>query len=219
MQAAILGPAQRPGVEFVAPNQPTTERTHYRKNGVPNGNVRSPHRREHQRGAHAAGRSERRRASSIDPATEPPVPVDSTGDTPPPASPGDASGEEVEPTVTYQSVADWHGKELIDCDGATIGKLERVYFDVETDEPQFGTVKEGFMGRHLTFVPLIGATIGPDALRVSVSRNQVKEPHDPAGRRHALTGRRIGPLPPLRAQLHPHRHHNRATARPPLAVG
>ena len=30
--------------------------------------------------------------------------------------------------------------------------------DVETDEPVFGTVKEGFIvGRHLTFVPLQGA--------------------------------------------------------------
>ena len=99
---------------------------------------------------------------SSDPAAEPTLPVDS-------------SVEEVEPTVTYESVAEWHGKEVIDCDGATIGKLERVYFDVETDEPQFGTVKEGFMGRHLTFVPLAGATIGPDTLRVSVSRNRVKD--------------------------------------------
>jgi hypothetical protein len=110
-----------------------------------------------------------------DPAAAPLPAADSAGDTASPAPPIDASGKEVEPTVTYQSVADWHGKELIDCDGATIGKLERVYFDVETDEPQFGTVKEGFMGRHLTFVPLIGATIGPDTLRVSVSRNRVKD--------------------------------------------
>src|SRR5581483_2643730 len=102
-----------------------------------------------------------------DPVADPALLVDSNGDTPAPASPIDVSGEAVESTVTYQSVADRHGKELIDCNGETIGNLERVYFDVETDEPQFGTVKEGFIGRHLTFVPLIGATIGPDALRVS----------------------------------------------------
>ena len=34
-------------------------------------------------------------------------------------------------------------------DGERIGKLQDVYVDVETDEPQFGTVKEGFIGRHL----------------------------------------------------------------------
>jgi PRC-barrel domain len=97
--------------------------------------------------------------------------AEATG-TAPATEPG---GEETEAAVTYQSVAEWHGKNLVDSEGETIGKLERVYFDVETDEPQFGTVKEGFIGRHLTFVPLTGATIGPDTLQVSVTRGQVKD--------------------------------------------
>ena len=46
------------------------------------------------------------------------------------------------------NVAEWHGKMLVDHDGENIGKLEDVYVDVETDEPQFGTVKEGFIGHH-----------------------------------------------------------------------
>jgi hypothetical protein len=41
-----------------------------------------------------------------------------------------------------------------------------VYVDVETDEPMFGTVKEGFISRHLTFVPLLGAELGPDSILV-----------------------------------------------------
>jgi hypothetical protein len=73
------------------------------------------------------------------------------------------------------SVADWHGKTLVDREGEKIGKLQDVYVDVETDEPQFGTIKEGFIGRHLTFVPLGGITVGPDELRVAVSRDQVKD--------------------------------------------
>jgi hypothetical protein len=32
---------------------------------------------------------------------------------------------------------------------------------VENDEPQFGTLKEGFIGRDLTFVPLGGIRVGP----------------------------------------------------------
>jgi hypothetical protein len=51
------------------------------------------------------------------------------------------------------SVAEWHDKMLVDRNGQKIGKLQDVYVDVETDEPQFATVKEGFIGRHLTFVP------------------------------------------------------------------
>ena len=42
------------------------------------------------------------------------------------------------------NVAEWHGKMLIDREGERIGKLQDVYVDVENDEPQFATVKEGF---------------------------------------------------------------------------
>jgi hypothetical protein len=36
-------------------------------------------------------------------------------------------------------------------------------------------VKEGLIGRHLTFVPLTGMTIGPDNLQVAVSKKQVND--------------------------------------------
>jgi hypothetical protein len=72
------------------------------------------------------------------------------------------------------NVAEWHGKMLIDREGERIGKLQDVYVDVENDEPQFATVKEGLIGRHLTFVPLGGITVGPDDLQVPVTKEQVK---------------------------------------------
>src|ERR1700691_4734530 len=72
------------------------------------------------------------------------------------------------------NAADWQGKALIDRNGEKIGKLQDVYVDVETDEPQFGTVKEGFIDRHLTFVPLGGIQIGPDDLQVAVTKDQVR---------------------------------------------
>ena len=53
----------------------------------------------------------------------------------------------------HHDIGEWHGKTLVDRDGERIGKLEDVYVDVETNEPMFGTVKEGLIGRHLTFVP------------------------------------------------------------------
>jgi PRC-barrel domain len=75
----------------------------------------------------------------------------------------------------HQDIGEWHGKTLVDRDGERIGKLEDVYVDVETNEPMFGTLKEGLIGRHLTFVPLAGITIGPDNLQVAVSKDQVKD--------------------------------------------
>jgi uncharacterized protein YrrD len=72
------------------------------------------------------------------------------------------------------NVAEWHGRMLVDRDGEKIGKLQDVYVDVENDEPQFATVKEGFIGRHLTFVPLGGIRVGPDELQVAVAKEQVE---------------------------------------------
>jgi sporulation protein YlmC with PRC-barrel domain len=80
----------------------------------------------------------------------------------------DAQGE------AQWTAAEWQGKMLFDSDGEKIGKLQDVYVDVETDEPQFATVKEGFIGRHLTFVPLGGTNISPDGLKVPVTKEQVR---------------------------------------------
>jgi hypothetical protein len=82
--------------------------------------------------------------------------------------------EEATRMAYHQDIGEWHGKTLVDRDGERIGKLEDVYVDVETNEPMFGTVREGLIGRHLTFVPLAGITIGPDNLQVTVFREQVK---------------------------------------------
>jgi uncharacterized protein YrrD len=76
------------------------------------------------------------------------------------------------------NVTEWHGKTLTDRNGEKIGKLQDVYVDVETDEPQFGTVKEGIFDRHLTFVPLADIRIGPDDLQVAVTKDQVRTAPD-----------------------------------------
>ena len=76
------------------------------------------------------------------------------------------------------NLAEWQGKLLVDLNGEKIGKLQDVYVDVENDEPQFGTVKEGFFNRHLTFVPLGGLQIGPDDLQVVASKEQVRSAPD-----------------------------------------
>jgi sporulation protein YlmC with PRC-barrel domain len=90
----------------------------------------------------------------------------------------DGQGEEESTDQARWNASEWHGKTLIDSAGEKIGKLQDVYVDVETDEPQFATVKEGFIGRHLTFVPMGGAQIGPDDLRVQVTKEQVRSAPD-----------------------------------------
>jgi PRC-barrel domain len=99
------------------------------------------------------------------------APREAVGDEAPPA---DGASDVEGPADIHQNIAEWHGKDLIDSVGEKIGKLEEVYVDVETDEPMFATVKEGFFGRHLTFVPLTGANVAPDSLQVAVTKEQVK---------------------------------------------
>jgi PRC-barrel domain len=77
--------------------------------------------------------------------------------------------------MVYAKLGDWRGKDVLDRDGEKIGKLEEVYDDTETDVEEFGTVKEGLIGKHLTFVPLANVTASPDYLQVTVSKSLVKE--------------------------------------------
>jgi PRC-barrel domain protein len=104
-------------------------------------------------------------------------------DTPTPEPPSDESAAEPAatpaetepaPPVQHQDLSAWRGSDLVDRDGEKIGALEDVYFDVETDQPQFGTVKEGWLSRHLTFVPLVGVTVGPATLQVTATKEQIK---------------------------------------------
>jgi hypothetical protein len=106
------------------------------------------------------------------PTTEPPSDESAADPASEPATTPAAS--EPAPSVRHQDLSAWRGSDLVDRDGEKIGALEDVYFDVETDEPQFGTVKEGWLSRHLTFVPLVGVTVGPATLQVAATKEQIK---------------------------------------------
>jgi hypothetical protein len=73
-----------------------------------------------------------------------------------------------------ENLRDWRGQKVIDPNGDKIGDLEAVYVDTATDEPSFATVRVGIIGRHrLVFVPLAGATVTPDAVRVRYDKKLV----------------------------------------------
>ena len=71
--------------------------------------------------------------------------------------------------IMHRHIADWHGKPLVERDGHRIGKL----VDNKADEPMFGTVEEGVVDRHLTFVPLGGSTIGPDNVQLAADESSL----------------------------------------------
>ncbi len=75
-----------------------------------------------------------------------------------------------------ENIRDWRDHSVVDDGGAKIGTLEAIYFDTATDQPSFGTVKIGMLGRQrLVFVPLTGAVVGPGWLKVRYEKSQVKD--------------------------------------------
>jgi hypothetical protein len=78
--------------------------------------------------------------------------------------------------VVAESVADWRGQDVIDLDGAKVGGLEGIFYDVESDDAVFGLVKVGnLLGKKLTLVPLQGASVTPSTLRVNYQKADIKD--------------------------------------------
>ncbi|MGI8612954.1 MAG: PRC-barrel domain-containing protein [Nocardioidaceae bacterium] len=74
------------------------------------------------------------------------------------------------------NIREWRGHDVVDVDGAKIGKLEAVYVDTASDLPSFATVQVGLPGRHrLTFVPLLDAMVGPGYVQVAYDKKLVKD--------------------------------------------
>jgi len=77
--------------------------------------------------------------------------------------------------IGVENIADWRGQDVVDRKGDKLGKLEHVYFDGETDEPAFAAVKSGLVNKTITLVPLSGASVGHDYVRVDQAKGDVKK--------------------------------------------
>ena len=77
--------------------------------------------------------------------------------------------------IPAENLADWRGQDVVDRKGEKLGKLEDVYYDGETDEPAFVAVKSGLMSKSLTLVPLAGASVGHDYVRVDQAKGDVRK--------------------------------------------
>jgi hypothetical protein len=68
----------------------------------------------------------------------------------------------------------WRGKQVLDPDDEDLGKLDDVLFDSASGTPLLISVKSGLLGRHTTLVPIDGARVGPDYVRVAHRRQAVE---------------------------------------------
>src|SRR4051795_4491048 len=77
--------------------------------------------------------------------------------------------------IPVENIADWRGQEVVDRTGDKLGKVEEGYFDGETDEPAFIAVKSGLVNKSVTLVPLGGASVGREYVRVDQAKSDVKK--------------------------------------------
>jgi uncharacterized protein (TIGR02271 family) len=84
-------------------------------------------------------------------------------------------------TVNPQSLMD---AEVYDPAGEKIGKVGEVYLREDSHQPAWITVKSGLFNQKETMVPLQGARMGSDGVRVGVTKERIKDapPVDAEGR-------------------------------------
>jgi uncharacterized protein (TIGR02271 family) len=77
--------------------------------------------------------------------------------------------------ATMQDIETWRGRTLVDRDGDKIGKIQDIYLDRSSGEPEWVAVKTGLFGSNVSFVPIHDASPAGDDLRVAYEKDQVKD--------------------------------------------
>ncbi|HMJ97347.1 MAG TPA: PRC and DUF2382 domain-containing protein [Thermoleophilaceae bacterium] len=70
---------------------------------------------------------------------------------------------------------DWRGRDIVDADGDTVGTLEELFRDDDTQQPEWAVVRTGMFGTKLSFVPIQGAEPTGEDVRVPFSKAQIKD--------------------------------------------
>jgi uncharacterized protein (TIGR02271 family) len=77
--------------------------------------------------------------------------------------------------ATVQDIKAWRGRTLVDREGDKIGKIEDIYLDRSSGEPEWIAVKTGLFGSNVSFVPIHDATTDGDDVRVGHEKDLIKD--------------------------------------------
>lgn len=78
-------------------------------------------------------------------------------------------------TPSIELARGWIGRDMVDRDHNSIGKVVDIYLDNQTGQPEWAVVRTGLLGMRSSFVPLAEATEVDDQVQVPHPRTQVKE--------------------------------------------
>lgn len=76
--------------------------------------------------------------------------------------------------ITKEQIPDVMGHNAYDLSHKKIGRVEHIYFDTQTGQPEWLTIRTGLFGTRETFVPLSTAEIEGDEVVVPFTKDQIK---------------------------------------------
>ena len=78
-------------------------------------------------------------------------------------------------TMSNQDIQRCVGRTAVGPQGEKIGKITDIYFDDQTNKPEWLAVSTGLFGSRISFVPLQGAVPEADSVRLPFSKDQVQD--------------------------------------------
>lgn len=82
--------------------------------------------------------------------------------------------------INAEHIEDWRGKDVVDPDGVSLGKLQEVFYDKGTQTPILLAAKSGLLSRKVKLIPVDGSRVGPDYIRVAHDKASVDASPDGA---------------------------------------
>jgi uncharacterized protein (TIGR02271 family) len=76
---------------------------------------------------------------------------------------------------TKQDILSWRDQDLHGSDGEKLGRIEEIYLDADTREPEWALVTTGLFGTKRSFVPLREASASGDGVTVPFDKTTVKD--------------------------------------------
>jgi uncharacterized protein (TIGR02271 family) len=70
---------------------------------------------------------------------------------------------------------DWKGRKVIDSDGEKVGKVEEIYEDTGSGEPEWVLVDTGLFGGKSNFVPVAGARPSGEDVQLDFTKDTIKD--------------------------------------------
>jgi uncharacterized protein (TIGR02271 family) len=80
--------------------------------------------------------------------------------------------------LSMENVQEMHGRPVYAQEGDSIGKVEEIFYDYKTNQPEWIGIGTGLFGTKRVLVPMAGVSLEGDGLRVPHSKDTVKASPD-----------------------------------------